>query len=115
MIEALQLGKVDLYGDSYGSFFAQVFASRFPQLVRSVTLDSTYETNGRPRPLVPQHDRIDAGRLRRGLRALAGLRERGAVRLPGARSANSPARLREAAGRRRACPGRDGRARKGRR
>jgi pimeloyl-ACP methyl ester carboxylesterase len=46
VITALQLPKVDLYGDSYGSFFAQVFASRFPQLVRSVTLDSTYETVG---------------------------------------------------------------------
>ncbi|MHB8242320.1 MAG: alpha/beta fold hydrolase [Solirubrobacteraceae bacterium] len=46
VIEALQLSKVDLYGDSYGSFFAQVFASRFPKLVRSVTLDSTYETSG---------------------------------------------------------------------
>lgn len=44
VITALGLGKVDLYGDSYGSFFAQVFASRFPQLVRSVILDSTYET-----------------------------------------------------------------------
>jgi pimeloyl-ACP methyl ester carboxylesterase len=44
VIEALELGKVDLYGDSYGSFFAQVFASRFPHLVRSVILDSTYET-----------------------------------------------------------------------
>ncbi len=46
VVAALQLPKVDLYGDSYGSFFAQVFASRFPQLVRSVILDSTYETVG---------------------------------------------------------------------
>ncbi len=46
VIEALQLPKVDLYGDSYGSFFAQVFASRFPKLLRSMTLDSTYETSG---------------------------------------------------------------------
>ncbi len=46
VIGALQLGRVDLYGDSYGSFFAQVFASRFPHLIRSVTLDSTYETIG---------------------------------------------------------------------
>jgi pimeloyl-ACP methyl ester carboxylesterase len=44
VIEALELPKVDLYGDSYGSFFAQVFAARFPKLVRSVVLDSTYET-----------------------------------------------------------------------
>jgi pimeloyl-ACP methyl ester carboxylesterase len=46
LIHALGLGKVDLYGDSYGSFFAQVFASRYPQLLRSVTLDSTYKTVG---------------------------------------------------------------------
>ncbi len=46
VIKALGVGKVDLYGDSYGSFFAQVFAARFPRLVRSVVLDSTYETSG---------------------------------------------------------------------
>jgi pimeloyl-ACP methyl ester carboxylesterase len=44
VIKALELPKVDLYGDSYGSFFAQVFAAHFPKLVRSVVLDSTYET-----------------------------------------------------------------------
>jgi pimeloyl-ACP methyl ester carboxylesterase len=46
VIQALELPKIDLYGDSYGSFFAQVFAARFPRLVRSVTLDSTYESVG---------------------------------------------------------------------
>jgi pimeloyl-ACP methyl ester carboxylesterase len=46
VITALGVGRVDLYGDSYGSFFAQAFASRFPQLLRSVILDSTYETIG---------------------------------------------------------------------
>jgi pimeloyl-ACP methyl ester carboxylesterase len=44
VITALKLNRIDLYGDSYGSFFAQVFASRFPQLLRSVVLDSTYQT-----------------------------------------------------------------------
>ncbi len=44
IIEALGINKIDLYGDSYGSFFAQTFASRFPGLIRSVVLDSTYET-----------------------------------------------------------------------
>jgi pimeloyl-ACP methyl ester carboxylesterase len=43
VVTALRLGKVDLYGDSYGSWFAQVFASRYPQQLRSVTLDSTYQ------------------------------------------------------------------------
>jgi pimeloyl-ACP methyl ester carboxylesterase len=46
VITALNLPKIDLYGDSYGSFFAQAFVSRFPRLVRSVILDSTYETVG---------------------------------------------------------------------
>ena len=44
IVGALQLGRVDYYGDSYGSFFGQVFASRYPQLLRSVVLDSTYPT-----------------------------------------------------------------------
>lgn len=43
VVEALGVGPVNLYGDSYGSWFAQVFASRFPNLVRSVVLDSTYQ------------------------------------------------------------------------
>jgi pimeloyl-ACP methyl ester carboxylesterase len=43
VVKALGLGRVDLYGDSYGSWFAQVFASRYPQQLRSVTLDSTYQ------------------------------------------------------------------------
>jgi pimeloyl-ACP methyl ester carboxylesterase len=51
VIEALGLSKVDLYGDSYGSFFAQVFANHFPNLVHSVVLDSTYQADGRLDPL----------------------------------------------------------------
>ncbi len=43
VVKALGLGRVDLYGDSYGSWFAQVFASRYPGQLRSVTLDSTYQ------------------------------------------------------------------------
>ncbi len=43
VLRALRLGRVDLYGDSYGSWFAQVFASRYAGLLRSVTLDSTYQ------------------------------------------------------------------------
>jgi pimeloyl-ACP methyl ester carboxylesterase len=46
VVKALGLGKIDLYGDSYGSFFAQVFSDRYPKLLRSVILDSTYETVG---------------------------------------------------------------------
>ncbi|MGD0560969.1 MAG: alpha/beta fold hydrolase, partial [Streptosporangiaceae bacterium] len=46
VLAALELGQVDLYGDSYGSWFAQVFASRYPSRVRSLTLDSTYAVDG---------------------------------------------------------------------
>jgi pimeloyl-ACP methyl ester carboxylesterase len=46
VIRALEVPQVDLYGDSYGSFFAQVFANRYPGLVHSMILDSTYETQG---------------------------------------------------------------------
>ena len=46
VLRALRLGPVDLYGDSYGSWFAQVFASRYPGRLRSVTLDSTYQVLG---------------------------------------------------------------------
>jgi len=42
VIGALGVGPVDLYGDSYGSWFAQSFASYYPSLLRSVVLDSTY-------------------------------------------------------------------------
>ena len=43
VLTALRLGKVDLYGDSYGTFFAQSFLARYPGRLRSVVLDSAYE------------------------------------------------------------------------
>ncbi len=46
VITALDLGPVDVYGDSYGTFFTQVFASRHPAQVRSLVLDSAYPTYG---------------------------------------------------------------------
>jgi pimeloyl-ACP methyl ester carboxylesterase len=46
VITALQLGKVELYGDSYGTFFTQVFAGRHPNQVRSIVLDSAYPPTG---------------------------------------------------------------------
>jgi pimeloyl-ACP methyl ester carboxylesterase len=42
LIDALALGRVDLYGDSYGTFFAQVFAVRHPDRLRSLVLDGAY-------------------------------------------------------------------------
>ena len=44
--EALDLSDLDLYGDSYGTFFVQVFAGRRPDLVRSVVVDGAYPAYG---------------------------------------------------------------------
>ena len=46
VVDALGLGQVDVYGDSYGTFFAQVYAGRHPEQVRSVVLDSAYPAYG---------------------------------------------------------------------
>ena len=46
VVTALGLGKVDLYGDSYGTFFAQVFAGRHGDQLRSVVVDSAYPPTG---------------------------------------------------------------------
>ena len=42
LLGRLRTGKVDLYGDSYGTFFGQVFTSRYASMLRSVTLDAAY-------------------------------------------------------------------------
>jgi pimeloyl-ACP methyl ester carboxylesterase len=46
VIAALGVGPVDLYGDSYGTFFSQVFAGRHGDQLRSVVLDSSYPPTG---------------------------------------------------------------------
>ncbi len=47
LLRRLKTGPVDYYGDSYGTFFGQVFTARFHQLLRSVTLDSAYPVSQR--------------------------------------------------------------------
>ncbi len=42
LLGQLRTGKVDFYGDSYGTFFGQTLTARYPGLLRSVTLDSAY-------------------------------------------------------------------------
>jgi pimeloyl-ACP methyl ester carboxylesterase len=42
ILEGLGIGRIDLYGDSYGTFFAQVFAVRHPDKLRSLVLDGAY-------------------------------------------------------------------------
>ncbi len=46
VVEALGLGRIDLYGDSYGTFFAQTFAGRHPGMLRTLTLDGAYPAFG---------------------------------------------------------------------
>ena len=46
VLAALETGPVDLYGDSYGSYFGQTFAARYPGLLRSLTLDATWPVLG---------------------------------------------------------------------
>ena len=51
VLQALQTGPVDYYGDSYATFFGQVFATRHPDMVRTIVLDSAYPVlanNGSP-------------------------------------------------------------------
>ena len=46
ILETLSIGRVNLYGDSYGSYFAQVFALRHPERLRSLVLDGAYPLDG---------------------------------------------------------------------
>jgi pimeloyl-ACP methyl ester carboxylesterase len=48
VLEALHVKKADLYGDSYGSYAAQVFAVRYPGFVRDLVLDGTYDQQFNP-------------------------------------------------------------------
>ncbi len=48
LLRRLEVGRVDLYGDSYGTYFSQVFTARYAGMLRSVTLDAAYP--------VSQHD-----------------------------------------------------------
>lgn len=46
LLDALGIGKVDLYGDSYGTFFSQTFAYRHGAQLRTLVLDSAYPVYG---------------------------------------------------------------------
>src|SRR5258706_8070126 len=46
IVDALGLGKIDLYGDSYGTYFEQAFAARHPNALRSIVLDGAYPLTG---------------------------------------------------------------------
>lgn len=55
LLEALAIGRVNLYGDSYGSYFAQVFALRHPKKLRSLVLDGADALSGPDFPWYPHY------------------------------------------------------------
>ena len=46
ILDALGTGPIDLYGDSYGTFFEQMFVVRHPGRLRSIILDGAYPLDG---------------------------------------------------------------------
>jgi len=48
VLQALHVQKIDLYGDSYGSYAAQVFAVHYPRFVRDLVLDGAYNQQFNP-------------------------------------------------------------------
>lgn len=46
VMDALGVDQIDLYGDSYGTFFAQSFAVRHPDRVRTLMVDASYPISG---------------------------------------------------------------------
>jgi len=78
ILQALKAGPIDLYGDSYGTYFEQVYAVRHPDTLRSIVLDGAYPLNGPDYPWYPTYapamrDKFD----------LACRRDAACARLPG--------------------------------
>lgn len=46
VLSALGVNSVDIYGDSYGTFFVQTFAARHPSRVHAIVLDAAYPATG---------------------------------------------------------------------
>jgi pimeloyl-ACP methyl ester carboxylesterase len=46
VLRALRIESIDLYGDSYGTYFAQSFVARYRDRLHSVILDSAYPVRG---------------------------------------------------------------------
>jgi pimeloyl-ACP methyl ester carboxylesterase len=48
ILEGLHIPTIDLYGDSYGTYLAQVFTLHHPSMVRALVLDGTYDNDFNP-------------------------------------------------------------------
>ena len=46
VLDELDIPRVSIYGDSYGTYFAQAFAVRHPERVRAVVLDAAFALDG---------------------------------------------------------------------
>lgn len=55
VLEGLGIAEVGLYGDSYGTYFSQVFALRHPQRLRALVLDGAYPLEGTDYPWYPHY------------------------------------------------------------
>ena len=55
ILDSLAIDRVGLYGDSYGSYFAQVFALRHPDKVRALVLDGADPLDGPDFPWYPHY------------------------------------------------------------
>lgn len=55
ILDALGVTQVGLYGNSYGTYFAQVFTLRHPQRVRALVLDGAYPLEGPDYPWWPHY------------------------------------------------------------
>lgn len=55
LLQVLGIAHIDLYGDSYGSYFAQVFALRHAALVRTLVLDGADALEGPDLPWYPNY------------------------------------------------------------
>jgi len=42
ILSALGVGQIDLYGDSYGTFFSETYSARHPERLRALVLDGAY-------------------------------------------------------------------------
>ena len=73
VLDALEIDKIDLYGDSYGTFFGQAFAVRHGDRLRTLVLDSSYPGRGAG-PLVPRREPRDRRRGSTRVRPFARVR-----------------------------------------